>query len=164
MQSTVAWPENSLLSLRDPLIYLHHGHSIFLKNRIFYVTVFPVLKCFCSGILVSYPETAKRPYWMLGKNPTFWQTKELYLHWNPKPPVSSPWVQDYAQVFLSAELQEQWKVRLGSALDIRADLPSAKWSRQGGLVTLPPSHSSITWLCGWLLKDRVLSALRVDCR
>lgn len=29
MQSTVAWPENSLLSLRDPLIYLHHGNSIF---------------------------------------------------------------------------------------------------------------------------------------
>lgn len=114
----------------------------FKKIKIFYITVSPVLKCFCSGILVSYPETAKQPYWMLGKRPTFWQTKELYLHWNPKPPVSSPWVQDCTQVFLSAELWEPWRVRFGRVLGIRADLPSVEWSRHSGLVTLPPSHLS----------------------
>lgn len=143
LQSTTAWTESSLLSLRDPLIYLQHGHSIKKRIKIFYITGSPVLKCFCSGILVSYPETAKQPYWMLGKNPTFWQTKDLYLHCNLKPPIWTG-VHEYKTVlkFLSAELWEQWRVRLGHVLDIRADLPSVEWPRNRGLVTLPPSHLS----------------------
>lgn len=80
---------------------------ILLKKKqttFFYITVSPVLKYFCNRILMSYPETAQQPYWMLGKNPTVWQTKELYLPWNPKPPISSLWLQDYAQVFILTEL------------------------------------------------------------
>lgn len=92
-----------------------HGHSI--KNiKIFYITISPVLKYFCSGILVSYPETAKQPYWMLGKNPTFWQTKELYYTEILNLLLVAHEYKTMLKFLFQLNFWEQWRIKLGHAV------------------------------------------------